>query len=319
MRIEAVQQLNWQSPELGLVKPGDVLTYYPPKIENPALEAAIRRIGGDSIERAHGYGSSFSGDASKDSLMDILLIVRNPWLFYERAAVSREVKLGTTNNAGFHALWSYEKTNFHLGTIDLDGSKQGVKLAVISHDELLKHAKGGRPDPEGKGMLYLAGRLHKVVLPLIIDNTTPEEQTEVDLAINRARIDGMWLALGLSPRYFDLDQLAGIYVNLSYAADKRVEKANKSQTLLFKKYEDYQQMLKPILGCFIEAEIIKPLPGEPGLYEKQMSLSEEIVRKWLQGSASHAFRVNFAQNIWTMGPLNGALYGLAKVKRAKSR
>jgi len=319
MSAESVTQLNWKSPELGLVKPDSFPTYYPQKIENPALERAIKRIGGSSIERAYGYGSSFSGDTAKDSLMDILLIVRNPWLFYEEAAASRDVKLGTTRNGGFHALWSYEKTNFHLGTVNLDGSRQGIKIAVISHGELLKHARGGRPDAEGKGMLYLAGRLHKVALPLIFDETTPQEQQEIDLAINQARIDGVWLALGLSPRYFDFDQLAGTYVNLSYAADKRVEKANKSQILLERSYVDYLLMLAPILLCFEEAGIMRQLIGEPGIYEKRMSLTEEAVKKWLKKSASHAIRVNFFQNIWTMGPLNGFKYGLAKVRRAKAK
>ncbi|OGE62734.1 hypothetical protein A2964_01135 [Candidatus Daviesbacteria bacterium RIFCSPLOWO2_01_FULL_40_27] len=317
MRAEGARELNLQSPELSLVRPDSFPTYYPPKIINLPLERAIRRIGGSSIERAHAYGSYVSGDAVKDSLMDILLIVRNPWLFYEEAAACRDIKLGTTNNPGFHALWSYKKGSYYLATLDLDGSRQKAKIAVISHDELLKHARGGRPDPEGKGMLYQAGRLHKVALPIIFDDTTPEERSEIDRAVNRARIDGMWLALGSASRYFDFDQLAGIYVNLSYAADKRVEKANKSQTLLVRSYDDYWQMFDPMLRCFEGAGIIRPLTGEPGIYEKRMSLTGEVVRQWLKKSASHAFKVNFFQNIWTMGPLNGALYGLAKLKRAK--
>ncbi len=317
MRTEAVRELNWQDSELGLVRPDSFATYYPPNIINLPLERAIRRIGGDSIERAHAYGSFVSGDATKSSLMDVLLIVRNPWRFYQEAAACKDIKLGTTNNAGFHAMWSYEKGSYYLATLDLDGYRQEAKFAVISHGELLKHTKGGRPDPEGKGMLYQAGRLHKVVLPIIFDDTTPEERNEIDHAINRARIDGMWLALGLTPRYFDFDQLAGIYVNLSYAADKRVEKANKSQTLLTKSYDDYCKMFDPMLRCFEEAEIIRLLPGESGVYEKLMSLPEDAVREWLKKSASYAFKVNFTQNVWTMGPLNGVLYGLAKVKRAK--
>lgn len=316
MRTE-IQELNWRSPELLLIRPDAFPTFYPPNVINLELERAIRRIGGGSIKRAYGYGSGFSRVAAKDSLLDILLVVDNSWCFYDGAATSGIVKLGTTRNAGFHALWSYEKTNFHLGTVMLDGSPQGIKIAVISLGELSKHARGGRPNTEGKGMLYLAGRLQKASLPIIFDDTTPEQQKDIDQAINQARIDGVLLAEALLPQYFSYRQLAEKYVDLSYIADKRVEKANKSLSLLDKNEDDYYRMLDPILRCFIEYGFIRPLNGEHNVYEKRMSLTEEDVKERLKASASHAFWVNFAQNIWTMGPLNGLLYGLAKFRRAR--
>lgn len=76
-------------------------------------------------------------------------------------------------------------------------------------------------------------------------------------------------------------------------------------------------MLDPILQRFEDFGIVERVDGY--IFEKRMSLTEGEVRQWLKESASHALRVNYFQNIWTMGPLTGALYGLAKVRRAKSK
>ncbi|MBI2329782.1 hypothetical protein HYU94_00090 [Candidatus Daviesbacteria bacterium] len=315
---EGVLLLERGASEFGLVKPTDVQAFYPKAPIINGLGDEISRIAGDQLVRATGYGSAFSGDASKTSLMDLMLIVGNPWTFYRHISQLREVKLGTTRLPGFHAEFNQDKGNFYLTTLYLPGSVRQAKIAVTPLDELSKHAERGRPGAtEEKGSLYLAGRMHKAMFPIFVDNASPEEREKIDWSFNRARIDGIWLALGLMPRYFDFDQLAGTYVNLSYIADKRVEKANKSRTLLDKNYEDYQKMLVPMLNGFEEKGIISRIGGKHGLFEKNVSLSEEDVRKFLKESASNAFKVNFFQNIWTMGPLNGILYGLAKVKRAR--
>lgn len=315
---EGILLLERNAPELRLVKPTDVQVFYPKVPTITGLADEISRISGDQLVRATGYGSAFSGDASKTSLMDLLLVVRNPWTFYRHVAELPEVKLGTTRLPGFHAEFNQDKGNFYLATLYLPGAVRQAKIAVIPLDELPKHAAGGRPGAtEGKGSLYLAGRMQKAMFPIFVDNTNPEEREKINWSFNRARIDGVWLALGLMQRHFDFDQLAGTYVNLSYIADKRVEKANKSRILLDQNYKSYQRMLEPILSCFEANGIISLI--EAGLYEKNMSLPEEEVRKLLKEAASHAFKVNFFQNIWTMGPLKGAKYGLDKLTRVKGK
>lgn len=311
--------LTWQSSELDLVSSCDIRTLYPRVPSIPGLSEEIDRIGGSQLVRGTGYGSAFNGDATKTSLMDILMIVRNSWAFYNEVAKLEEVELGTTRTPGFHAEFNLEKGNFYQATLYLIGKVQKAKLWVIPVDEFVKHAHGGRPNvPEGKGGLYLAGRMHKAMFPVFVDHATEEETEKIDTSFNRARIDGVWLALGLLSRYFTYDELAEKYVNLSYAADKRVEKADKSQTLLEKNREYYEQMLHPILSCFEEKGIIESVEGKDDLFMKQMSLQEAEVKRWLKQSAQRAFWVNFSQNPLTFGPLRGLGYGLAKVRRSRS-
>lgn len=181
---------------------------------------------------------------------------------------------------------------------------------------MVKHARGGRPDvSEGKGGLYLAGRMQKAMFPTLVDNATSEEQERIDLSFNRARIDGIWLALGLLSCYCTFDEIAEKYVNLSYAADKRVERANKSQSLLEKNYEYYEQMLRPILTCFVNKGIIEPVAERVDLFEKKISLAKGDIEKWLKECSKDALKVNIGFNIWTMGPFNGLGYEAEKVKR----
>ena len=202
--------------------------------------------------------------------------------------------------------------------MEVDGIRKGIKIGVIGHDEFLKHARGSMPyameSGEGKGFLYLAGRLQKAALVPIVSNANEAEQAQIDQAINQARIDGVWLTLGLMPNRFTFDQFANQYVGLSYLADRRVEKASKPKDLLYGSYEDYKAMFTPILDEFRRNGIIS---GErSGIFEKQKSLPEDAVREWLRKSGKHAFEVNFFQNPLTFGLGTGIWYGIAKIRRA---
>ncbi len=316
MAARSIELLTFSSPELNAIKPDSFPTFYSPKQEIPGLAEGIRKIGGDTIEMALGYGSTFSGVGAKDSLMDILLVVRNPGLFYSRATEANNLKLGTLNSPAFHTVWDLIKTNFHLGTIDLEGKPHGVKLGILDHHEFIRQARGGLPGvSNSKDYLYLAGRLHKAVLSPVIVDTTPREQQEIDLAINQARIHAAWLTLGLIPRYFEFDQFAEKYTNLSYAADGRVEKKGKSKSLLNNNYPLYQEMLSPILDRLIEFGVIEVV--NENIFEKRKSLSEEEVRKWLKKCKHHSMIVNILENTWTMGIGVGIGYEYRKIKRAK--
>lgn len=319
MNRQEVRVIGWNSPEMKLVSPNDFATFYPPAINNPEWVRRLRTIGGGQIEVARLYGSVASGDASKTSLTDILVVVRNPVAFYDNAIASGEVKLGTVNDSGVHALFGENKQNFYLTR---DGR---AKLWIATHREVMKHARGAMPEVEGgKGKGYAAGRWQKTEFPLLFDDATERERQEIDLAMNQARLAGVWQAIGLCPRIFGFDQLAGLYANLSYLADKRVEKENKASALVSKNYSHYVEMLTPILRCFAEKgilaeKLIRDGDTEEVVYEKMISLAEKAVRKWLKEEASSAFWTNFLKNTWTMGPLNGLGYGIAKVRRSISR
>lgn len=308
---QSVETIGWKSPKFRLVTPDSVDTFYPDPFNKPGLAEAIHRFGGGQIIQARGYGSAFSADAAKDSLMDILVIVRNQWAFYDALAANKNIHLGTVRDSGFHALWGYQKANFYLGNLNFDGESHGAKLWVMDYYELLQHARGGRPEvPEGKGYLYVAGRLQKAMIPEIFDEATPEEKEGIDLAINQARIDGVWLALGLVPRVCDIDTLASTYTDLSYLADKRgkVEKANKSEALFENRYDDYREMLDPILLSFADQGIIELLGPEEDGFVKIMSPSKGDAVFWLAQCADHASKVNIRQNTFTMGPIEGPRY-----------
>lgn len=306
--------LTLQSQELALVGPRDFIAAYPSAPDIDGLRAEISRIGGKPLIRAHGYGSAFSSDARKGSRMDILLVVDNQYAAYYHLAKLPEVRLGSTRDPGFQSELNYLKGNFYLTRLNLNGKKREAKVWVISLDEFAKHARGGRPGvPDSKGGVYLSGRMHKAMFPIIVDNATPEQRDIFDTSFNQARLDGIWLTLGLSDQYVTYRELAEKYVNLSYAADRRVEKAGKSQSLLKKNDEFYEQMLRPIINCFVEKGILEPVEGKTDVYEKRMSLAKEDVEKWLKRGKNIALFKNIFLNYLTMGPWNSLGYELSKV------
>src|SRR3989344_206573 len=324
---DGVKELTWDSPELRLPKPELFPTFYAPVdgISQNLIDQ-VERISGGHLEQVFAYGSTVGGVATPDSRIDLWGIARDPEDFYRyvaRGPMRRIIKLGTFVNPRFHSWWNKRKANFYLGEIQLDGTKRGIKLGIIGHDEFLKHARGGREDSveegKGKGRLWVPGRLHKAAFVPLLDETDTVAQQELRQAFNQARIDGMWLALGLVSRRFTFDEIAEKYTDLSYAADGRIEGGDKSKSLLYKKYDLYKEMLGAVLKCFVDVGIIKEVKRKPGNYEKVMSLSEETVRRSLLKAQHYAIKVNIPYNTLTIGPLKGLVYEFEKTKRVVGR
>lgn len=324
MKPGNIEAIKWGDPRLALPRPDAFPTYYAPKPNIPGLESEVRRICGDgNVKLAVAYGSVVSGVATPSSLLDILVIASNTWGFYEHLVSHNDVHLGTVNDPAVHALWAEKKTNFHLGNIHIEDRQQGIKLGVIGFREFKKHARGGRLDAmesgEGKGYEYLAGRIQKAKLALIFSDATPEEQKEIDMSINQARIDATRVAIGLMPRnclyYFDL--LARQYVRISYKTDKRIETEGKADSLYDNDPEGYENMLTPILDCLVELGEIEPVIVKGNVaYETRMALADDAIRNFIAKSKSHASRTN-TQNTITMGLRNGLFYEIAKIRRVK--
>ncbi len=311
---------EWLNPVLNSINPESIETYHPKQEPIPGMVQALQKLSGGYIEVGFGYGSAFSKDAAADSVMDIMVVVRDPEKFYSHIQTVGGIKLGTIASSKFHALWNKHKVNFYLGELEVNGVKRTIKLGVIGHNEFLKHARGGGPAAmdkgEGEGYEYLSGRLHKANVVVLHSEATPDEQKEINIAINQARIDAAQLtALGLMQKKFPYEDFAEMYVKASYLADRRVERANKAESLLHKNPEEYRAMLTPILTRMVESGMVS---WDGDNYQKQVSLSEQIVKDWLRECRQHSFRTNFFQNIWTMGLINAIGYGIAKVIRAKT-
>ncbi len=311
--------IRWEDPRLKGVDPGSFTCFYP-NVEPPkGLRHAVKKLGWDTIIAAYGYGSTFSGDASSDSLVDLCLVVTNPQDFHRLNAKRGYLRYGKPRTAEFHAWLNSMGANFYHGSLPVDQYERDIKVGVIGYETFLHHARGGRMDAmqsgEGAGYLYLPGRLHKAMWMPVLDETTPQEKEQLDKAINQARIDGVWLALGLLPRNFSYDDLANKYVQLSYLADRRVEKANKPQLLLEGSKKEYQEMLGNILDQFILAGVVE-LTGKG--YQSNYALSSELVEEWIKKAKKYATRTNYIHNPAACGLVSGALYSLAKIRRARA-
>ena len=186
---------------------------------------------------------------------------------------------------------------------------------VLGIDDFLTQASAGLRHRGGLAHLYTAGRLQKAMLvPFILDED-PARRSQIDTAINQARIDGVWLAMGLLPEYFDYNNLLRTYVGLSYAADIRVEKANKVNLLIEQSQQEYARMMGDLIGAFVRTEVLEDL-GIGGVYRKRMTLSEREVKNWIRESALYSAGINYVKNPLTCGVGNAVAYAMSKIQRA---
>lgn len=140
-----------------------------------------------------------------------------------------------------------------------------------------------------------------------------ESTVAVESAINTARIDGIWFAMGLLEQKFSYDELLHMYVSLSYKADVRIEKKGKVELLIDRSQDDYAAMLKPIIDSFIENSLI--VSGDGG-FEKAISLPRKEVIRRLKQLRTMTFVTNYLKNTLTAGLANGLYYALQKIIRS---
>lgn len=313
------RRIIWGDEAFGTPRPDKVQTYYPSTEvvlkRYPGLDNVLREeFGEEQFVAVFGYGSSFNGE-STTSLVDFILIVDNPFEFHRQ---NRNRKPGDydpiTGYPGLQTWLNRFSPNYYQSQISIDGQLKNIKYGVLGFDDFLIQARSGLRGSEGVAHLYTAGRLHKVgIYPLLMADDV-ERRAEIDLAINQARIDGVWLALGLLPDYFDYDSFIHTYVGLSYTADVRAEKGNKVDLLIQQSQEDYAQMTGDLLRLFVDCDVLEG--SIEGGFRKKISLGEREVKNWLAESAWYAFRVNYFKNPFTYGPVKALQYGIAKVDRA---
>lgn len=309
----AVELLDAKSTNYGrgLLPPADSIpTYYsstePAKAAFPDIVEALQDLGGKRLITVFGYGSSFNGESS-DSLMDFVPVVDDISKFHHQNRELRSADYDPiTRIPGLHEWLNRFTPNYYPSSLVIDGQRREIKYGVIGYEDFIRQTGDLF---EGGAYLYTAGRMQKAAIyPFILGDE--ERQSQIDLAINQARIDGTWLALGLLPRRFGYEQFALTYISLSYLADARAEKPDKIQILFEQSKEDYKQMLGDVLKLFIDSGILAE--AEDGSFEKRISLKGEDVMDLIGKGKSFSRRINYVKNAITFGPIRAIQYGWPK-------
>jgi hypothetical protein len=311
------QHVEWRDSNIYVPNPHYVPTYYPALSVDPKIKDVVTKLGGEGLISAYGYGSSFIGDAAPDSILDLLLITKDPRAFHEANLSARPRDYGHPHWAGFHAALNRYGFNFYKTNLDIDGEKRKAKYGVIGYKDFRLHTHGARKDSlqgiRGRGRLYVAGRMQKAMLaPIKV--TDGGYQTVVDAGINQARLDGIWLSLGLMDDIFSFDDLARTYVGLSYKADARIEHPDKVKNIYTKGQSEYHEMLEPLLDQFQKRGVLQKISIDS--YAKLVSLSRSDVKIFLWRSKLDAAAKNYFKNPLTFGLGRGIGYAVSKVKRS---
>jgi hypothetical protein len=287
-------------------------------LENEALQKEVLKRTGNNLVLAIQYGSLVAGDATPTSIRDLILIVENTREFHEKNINIAANDYGKPRSPAWHDWLNKFGFNFYHSNFQTEKGLMKTKYAVISRENFIRGCNGSLSEKEkiniGTFGLYVAGRMQKVALKPFLATNDEEKIIEIEKAINSARTDGIWLALGLVPEKFSFDELLTKYVSLSYMADLRIEKAGKIKTMIEKSREDYSIMLQPILREFEEVGLIKL--SEKGKWTKLDSPRKNEVRKRLNSIKRKTFIINYLKNSMTVGINKGIRYAGQKIERA---
>lgn len=291
-----------------------------PQIEanKPLREHIIKRVGEENLVWAMQYGSQVGGDAGKRSMYDVMVVVDDIRAFHERNMTLRPFDYGLPHSVKWHTLLNRFGFNFYHSHY-IDGNEdRSLKLAVISKDNFIRGCSGtlseGEKNRSGAFGMYVAGRIQKAALSPLFKRE--QDSAVIEAAINTARIDGVWYALGFLNKKFTYDELLKTYVSLSYRADVRIEKRKKIETLINNNKADYKEMLEPIIQGFIDQKLIKIEEEGFGWYEKVHSLSVTETQLRLLKLKRIAFLTNYLKNPLTAGLTKGIVYAMLKIARA---
>lgn len=276
----------------------------------------LTRAGEGNVDYVIGYGSQVTGDASPTSMIDVMVVVRNLKKYHQANLITHKRDYGTPRVAAWHAfLNTFGFSFYHSSFQGDDGRIRPLKLAIISTRNFIKGCNGtfkhGVGEREGAFGLFVAGRIQKVALSPLY-KTEEETASTIESAMNMARIDGVWFAMGLLQQQFSYEELVHMYVSLSYKADIRIEKKGKIETLIESNKADYVSMLEPILNAFIASGLLKK---NGDLFVKIISLPEKELLQRMRELKRMAFLMVYVKGIFTAGLSHGVIYALAKFKR----
>jgi len=300
-------------------RPDSIATYHPsiePGLQTyPGLRESFRELGGNRLVAAFGYGSSFNGESS-ESMIDVIILVDDSAAFHRENRTRRpeDYVSGFVGGWRVQTALNRQSANYYHTELLIGDELKGAKYGVIGYEDFLAQAGAGLRGTGNPAHLYTSGRLHKAAIYPFI-KAEPEKQEKIDTAINQARIDGIWLALGQLPEQFDLSTMLHTYVSVSYAADLRMEKPNKIDLLISQSENDYGTMMKDLLGAFKDQNIIEEI--DENQFRKVVSLTSRDVNLWLMESALYSGYINYIKTfLLTVGLGKGWEYGWAKGSRA---
>lgn len=321
MSLEARERL-WFYHQLQLPRADSIPVYFP-SVEpvlaaHPGIVESINDLVGKEASTVFGYGSSFNGEGKADSWLDFIVVIDDVRRFHEQNRQRRPKDYDPIfGNPTFQTWLNRFSPNYYHTDLLVDGEVKRVKYAVLGFEDFLSQAQAGLRGRKGFGHLYTAGRLQKVGLYPLIEETDEGRRAQINQAINQARIDGVWLSLGFLPVVFNYKDLLRTYVDLSYAADIRIEKQDKVDQIIRQNEREYIVMMQDLLAAFVGNGILEQFG--PGIYVKKLTLPEREARDWIREGAYYSAAINYLKNPLTCGVRNGFEYGVQKVERAIGR
>lgn len=310
---------RYRSPIQPNLPTPETRAYFPePKSMDEHLKDDVLKRTGDNLTYAIKYGSAVMDDASPTSMVDMILVVDDTKKFHKRNIEIAPNDYGLPQLPDWHNYLNNSGFNFYYGNFETEKGLVRAKYAVISTDNFIKGCHGTLQEKESKGEgdfgLYVAGRMQKAALKPFFKTEKEEKVMKIEKAINSARIDGVWLALGLVSQQFSFNELLEKYVSLSYMADLRVEKPRKIQIMIEKNYTDYCTMLQPILEGFAKTNLISKT--DEGKWEKLSFPGKNEVKKRLDIIKIRTTITNYLKNPMTAGLSEGIVYAWHKVERS---
>lgn len=309
---------EWSQHQPVVLPAAEPPAYFPERPVNETLKAEIiQRAGVQNLDWAMGYGSQGTQDASRDSMFDVMVLVADDYQFHADNLAAHPQDYGRPHRPGWHAFLNSFGPNFYqTKMIEGTGETRGVKLFIISTENFIKGCSGTLNYPnmphEGAFGMYVAGRIQKVALAPMYQRDA-ETGLAIESAINAARIDGVFFAMGFLPESFTYEELLKEYVRLSYRADVRIEKKGKVDALINNSREDYAKMLGPIIFMFLDAGLLEQ-DGDKFIKIKSLTKNEADLR--LRQLREITFCLNYFKNPLTPGLAHAMAYALAKVKRS---
>lgn len=284
------------------------------------------KAGSDNLVAAIGYGSQVTGDPTPSSIHDFILVVKDYQAFHEHTIATEPAAYGKPRSAKWHTLLNRTGPSYyHSEATTADGDTVPLKYLVISEDDFVKGCSGtlsrrdrGRDRRGGFG-LSIAARVQKVALDRVYWPEDGQTRRRLESAINTARTDGLWMALGAVGDTFTLDELATEYVAFSYKADFRVEKADKAQTIFQTGAEDYRAMLGTLLAKFGLSGIVRQInEGDEVRWAKHQSPTPDQYERRRKQLKRKAIIYNIPKNLATVGLRNSIAYVRDKAERTRT-
>nr|CAG4647931.1 EOG090X06VP [Moina brachiata]SVE93034.1 EOG090X06VP [Moina brachiata] len=218
--------------------PWDHVSHLPEKFEH------ILKIFPDNLKFAFAYGSGafrqHGHKSTEENVVDLIFAVDNPEEFHRDNLRMNPKHYSSLKYLGPHSLASFqERWGARVYFNTLVPYQYGVlKYGVISSSSLIA-------DLLDWEWLYISGRLHKPVLPLIVPDVLHPVRSALQVNLQSA----LHAALILLPDMFHEEMLYRTIAGLSYSGDFRMtfgEDRNKVNNIVRPQIEKFREIYSPL-------------------------------------------------------------------------